>query len=145
MPKTRASRTLPAQRERVWEVVADPHSLPRWWPRTQRVEDVGRRRWTEVLRTETGRAVRVDQRLEASEPPALRRWRQELAGSPFEKMLDESIIEIRLEACDDATRVTIELRRRLKGMARFGAFMFRRAGRRLAGEALEGLERACGS
>jgi len=40
MPKTRASRTLPAQRERVWEVVADPHSLPRWWPRTQRVEDV---------------------------------------------------------------------------------------------------------
>lgn len=144
MPTTRASRTLAAPRERVWEVVADPHHLPRWWPRTQRVEDVGRRRWTEVLRTEKGRAVRIDQRLEASEPPALRRWRHELAGSPFEKVLDESVTEIRLEEQDGATRVTIELRRRLKGMGRLGAFMFRRAGRRLAGEALEGLERACG-
>jgi len=35
MPTTRASRTLAAPRERVWEVVAEPHNLLRWWPRTQ--------------------------------------------------------------------------------------------------------------
>ncbi|CAN5450702.1 hypothetical protein BH20ACT18_BH20ACT18_06600 [soil metagenome] len=57
MPKTCASRTLPAQRERVWEVVADPHGLSRWWPRTQRVEDVGRRRRTEALRRLAGEAL----------------------------------------------------------------------------------------
>ena len=30
----------PAPPERVWDLVSDPHNLPRWWPRTMRVEDV---------------------------------------------------------------------------------------------------------
>ena len=57
-----------ARRERVWALVSDPHHLPRWWPRTLRVEDVrqvqgGRRsRWTTVLGTERGTGVRVDYR-----------------------------------------------------------------------------------
>ncbi len=38
-------------------LVSDPHSLPRWWPKVMRVEDVtgrgNRSRWTAVLETDT--------------------------------------------------------------------------------------------
>ena len=98
------------------------------------------------MRTEKGRAVRLDQRLDASEAPSVLRWKQELAGSPFERVVAEAVTEVQLE--DDGnggTRVTISLRRRLKGTARLGGFMFRRAARSQLDEALEGLERACGA
>jgi uncharacterized protein YndB with AHSA1/START domain len=144
MPTTRRSRVLSAPPERVWDVVADPYHLPRWWPRIERVEDVGRRRWTELMRTQKGRGVRADQRLEESEPPRLRRWSQELEGSPFSKLMREAVTEVRLEGAEGGTRVTIELRRSLRGMARFGGFLFRRAARRQLDEALEGLDRASG-
>ena len=144
MPTTRRSRVLDAPPDRVWELVSDPYHLPRWWPRIERVEAVSRRGWTEVLRTEKGRGVRVDQRVERSEPPRLRSWTQELAGSPFERLLDESVTELRLEQADGGTKVTIELRRRLRGMARLGGMLFRRAGRRQLDEALDGLEQVSG-
>ena len=144
MPATRRSRVVGAQPTAVWDVVSDPYHLPRWWPRVQRVEDVGRRRWTEVLRTQKGRAVRADQRLEESETPHLRRWSQQLADTPFEKVLAEAVTEVRLEAEEGGTRVTLVLRRRLRGTARLGGMFFRRAARRQLDEALDGLERACG-
>ena len=52
----RRSRIVGAPREAVWAVVGDPHQLPRWWPRTERVEGVGPGEWTSVLRSERGSA-----------------------------------------------------------------------------------------
>jgi uncharacterized protein YndB with AHSA1/START domain len=144
MPTTRRSRVLAAPPAQIWEVVEDPYHLPRWWPRVERVEAVGRRQWTELMRTQKGRGVRADQRLEESDPPRLRRWSQELEGSPFAKLLDEAVTEVRLEPLEEGTRVTLELRRRLRGMSRFGGFLFRRAARRQLEEALDGLERISG-
>jgi carbon monoxide dehydrogenase subunit G len=49
--------------------------------------------------------------------------------------------EVRLEPDGTgATRVTISTDQRLRGMARFGGFMMRRATRRSLDSALEGLE-----
>jgi uncharacterized protein YndB with AHSA1/START domain len=145
VPTARRSRTLGVPPKEVWNLVVDPYHLPRWWPRVERVEDVGRKRWTEVMRTSKGRAVRLDQRVDASEAPRLRRWKQQIEGSPFERVVAESITEVRIEEADDGARVTIEIRRRLKGTSRLGGFMFKRAGRKQLDEALDGLERACGA
>ena len=40
MPKVVRRRSLAASAPDVWRVVADPEHLPRWWPRTSRVENV---------------------------------------------------------------------------------------------------------
>ena len=36
----RRSRTVAAPVDDVWRIVRDPYHLPRWWPKTQRVEGV---------------------------------------------------------------------------------------------------------
>jgi uncharacterized protein YndB with AHSA1/START domain len=144
MPVTRRHRTLSAEAADVWRVIADPHHLPRWWPRVGRVEGVDANRWTQVFMTSKGRPVRADFTLVSSEPPQRREWRQEIAGSPFERVLREAVTEVRLEPEGTAaTRVTIELRQRLRGMSRLGGFMVKRASRRVLDEALEGLRVAC--
>jgi uncharacterized protein YndB with AHSA1/START domain len=145
VPTTRRSRTIGATPEQVWRTVCDPHHLPRWWPRVQRVEGVDRERFTEVLATDKGRSVRADFRVLESRAPEVRRFRQELAGSPFERLLRSAETTIRL-APDGAgaTRVTVEIRQRLRGMGTVGGFMVRRATRRVADEALEGLDRVHG-
>ena len=144
MPTTRRQRTVEADLRDVWEVVADPHHLPRWWPKVRRVEGVNPDGWTKVFMTQKGKPVRADYRLLASEPPRRRSWAQDLEDSPFERVLDEAVTEVRLEPGDGAsTRVTIELRQSLRGFARLGGFMVRRASRRLLDEALEGLVAAC--
>jgi uncharacterized protein YndB with AHSA1/START domain len=142
MPTTRRRRRLDAPSQEVWAVVADPHHLPRWWPRATRVEDVTGERWTMVLATAKGRSVRADYRVVSSEPPRLRRFAQELAGSPFERLLRSSEIEIALAESDGGTEVTMELSQKLRGASRLGGFMFRGAARRTLDEALESLERA---
>jgi hypothetical protein len=96
-----------------------------------------------VLATAKGRAVRADYRVVASEPPRRRRFAQELEGSPFERLLRSSEIEIALTpAAEGGTEVTMELSQRLRGASRLGGFMFRGAARRTLDEALESLERA---
>ena len=144
MPITRRRRTLEAPTDEVWAVVADPHHLPRWWPRAARVEDVSGDRWTMVLATTKGRNVRADYRIVASEPPRLRRFAQELEGSPFERLLRSSEVEIALAETEQGsgTEVTLELAQKLRGASRLGGFMFRGAARRTLDEALESLERA---
>jgi carbon monoxide dehydrogenase subunit G len=77
-----------------------------------------------------------------SEPPRRRRFAQELAGSPFERLLRSSEIEIALSESDGGTEVTMELSQKLRGASRLGGFMFRGAARRTLDEALESLERA---
>ncbi len=131
-------RRVAAPPDAVWALLADPYALARWWPRVERVEGVTGDAWTTVMRSERGRAVRADWRLEASEPPRRRAWAQELAGTPFERVLAERRVEARVGEGD----VTLELRQRARGWARFGGFLLRRAARRELDEALDGLERA---
>jgi uncharacterized protein YndB with AHSA1/START domain len=144
MPTVRRSRTVPAPPDRVWRVIADPHHMPRWWPLVKRMEGVADDQFTQVLTTRKGRLVRADFRVVASDPPGespgRRVWEQEVAGTPFERVLGEAITEVLVEPSDGATRVTIALTQRLRGYSRTGGFLLRRATRNKLSEALESLE-----
>jgi len=147
MPKVSRSRTIRASAERVWDLVSDPHSLPRWWPRITRVEDVQgkgeRTRWTAVLETERGTGVRADYRCSGSTSGRRFAWKQDLDGTPFERILRESRVEIRLEPeGEDATEVRLESEERLRGLSRLGSSMMRGATRRRLDEALDGINLA---
>jgi uncharacterized protein YndB with AHSA1/START domain len=143
VPTARVSRTLPATSAAVWRVAADPYAMARWWPRVERMEGITARKFTQVLRTPRGRAVRADFRVTEQEQGRRRVWSQDLEGSPFERILLQSVTELRVVPTDDGEAgVTLELRQKLRGMSRFGGFMARRAARKTLREALEGLERA---
>lgn len=144
MPVVRRRRTIDAPRERVWELVADPHSLPRWWPRLQRVEEASPEAWTKVLTSERGKAVRADYSRVMARPPERLEWRQELAETPFERILSRSTLEIELAEADGATDVSLTSTERLRGLARLGGLMVRRATRARLEGALDGLERCLG-
>jgi uncharacterized protein YndB with AHSA1/START domain len=139
VPSISRRLTVGASPERLWELVADPHHLPRWWPGVQRVEGVEADRFTQVLYTRKGRPVRVDFLITASEPPRRQVWEQELAGTPFARVLSESVIEVMIEPAEQASAVTISQRQRLRGYSRTGGWMLRRATRRKLDQALEGL------
>ena len=143
MPNVRRRRVLSAPPESIWEVVADPHHRPRWWPGVKRVEGVADGRFTEVVLTKNGRPVRVDYSTEESEPPRRRVWRQEIEGTPFARVLAEAVIEIVIEPGTVGSEVTIEHRQRLKGYSRTGGFMLRRATGGKLDEALDGLAQIC--
>jgi uncharacterized protein YndB with AHSA1/START domain len=147
MPTARRTRTIAADPALVWEVIEDPHHLPRWWPGVARMEGVHDDRFTQVFMTKKGRAVRIDFRLLESSPPGeapgRRCWEQELAGTPFERLLGEAITEILVEPADDGTLVKLAQRQKLRGYSKFGGFMLRRATRARLDDALAGLERIC--
>jgi hypothetical protein len=125
-------------------VVEDAHHMPRWWPGVQRMEAVEDERFTQVFLTKRGRPVRADFRVVASEPPWRRAWEQELAGTPFERVLNEVVTEVLLEEVPEGTRVTIAQSQKLRGYSRTGGFLMRRATSDKLEEALDGLQRACG-
>ena len=133
--KAKRSRALGVPAETVWEVVGDPYQIPRWWPRVSRVESVDEDGWSTILGSPRGRSVRADWRLVASEPPVRRRWAQALAGSPFERLFVQNEVEVRLEG----EQVTIEIEQRVRGWARLAPFIVRRAAKKVADEALDGL------
>jgi uncharacterized protein YndB with AHSA1/START domain len=135
------SRLLAAAPERVWAVVGEPRALARWWPRVERVKAITPEGWTTVLRSDRGRAVRADWRLDGQEALHRRAWTQDIEGTPFAKVLAERRVEVVLEETGDGTLVSLELRQRGRGMARFGRFMLRRAARRELAGALERLDR----
>jgi uncharacterized protein YndB with AHSA1/START domain len=147
MPTVVRSRVIGASAEAVWELVADPHNLPRWWPETNRVEDVDgapgarRSRFTQVMSTSRGRPVRADYRCSEASAGSRLVWAQQLDGTPFAGFLQSAEIEIRLDDEDDGTSaVTIVARRRLRGMSRLGSLMMRRATGRTLERALDGIE-----
>ena len=147
MPDASRSRTIAAPAEDLWDVISDPHHLPRWWPRVSRVEDVGQDAFTEVLKTAKGKVVRADFELVESNGQARRiMWSQQVQGTPFARLLRSAETEVRLEAdTAQATKVTIELRQVLNGgFSRFGGYMVIRAARATLDEALDGLERIRG-
>jgi uncharacterized protein YndB with AHSA1/START domain len=140
MPTTRRSRTLADVPERVWETVSDPYHLPRWWPRVERVEAVTDDRFTEVLTTDRGRSVRADFRIVESRAPERRAWEQEVAGSPFERIMASARTEVVLAPHERGTRVTLAVRQQMRGTARFAGWIVRRGTRRVLDEALGALE-----
>jgi uncharacterized protein YndB with AHSA1/START domain len=157
VPTARRSRTIAAPMQELWEVVRDPHHLPRWWPRVTRVEDVEDGAFTEVMTTSKGKLVRADFNLVLSDADARTlRWDQRVQDTPFARLLKSAETELRLAPADRgdglngvpggdveaATVVTIELRQALTGFfPRFGGFMVRRAAASTIDQALDGLER----
>ena len=163
VPTARRSRTISASPDELWELIGDPHHLPRWWPRVTRVEDVEGSAFTEVFATSKGKLVRADFDLvHRDEHEHTLRWAQRLEGTPFGRVLRSAETEVRLtpatggagpdgrerEAALEepaATDVTIELRQAPAGFfARFGGFMIRRAATHTIDEALDGLARISG-
>jgi uncharacterized protein YndB with AHSA1/START domain len=151
VPRTRCTRTIAAPVEAVWETVRDPHHLPRWWPRVERVEDVIGDAFTEVMRTSKGRVVRADfEHLLVDESEHAVSFAQRVEGTPFARVLRSAETQIGLVSAvapdqvitPATTEVTIELRQALSGFfPRFGGFMVHRAAARTLQEALDGLER----
>lgn len=144
MPAARRSRTLPASPETLWELIADPHHMPRWWPGVDRMEGVEPDRFTQVFKTKKGRPVRADFRVLASDPPTARSWAQEVAGTPFERVLSSSVVEVRLAPVPAGTEVTISQQQKLRGYSRTGGFLLRRATAAKLDEALDALSRISG-
>jgi uncharacterized protein YndB with AHSA1/START domain len=140
------TRTLEAPVGEVWKLVSDPYSLPRWWPRTARVENVDakpggkRTAWTKVLQTAQGRGVRADFRCVSSAERERFVWEQDLEGTPFERHLKGLRVEIGLRERDGGTEVSLTEEQTLKGMSKFGSPLMRRARGEILDEALDGIE-----
>jgi len=161
VPIVQRTRTIAASRQEVWGVLGDPHHLPRWWPRVNRVEAVEDDAFTEVLMGPSGKIVRADFKLlEAVEEQRIA-WSQQVEDTPFARVLRSAETEIVIADAGDthglATEVTIELRQelqgfrgsgtlslRLSGISRFGSPLVRRAALSTLDEALDGLERIVG-
>jgi uncharacterized protein YndB with AHSA1/START domain len=148
VPRVTRRRHVSAAPDQVWALVSDPYSLPRWWPRTSRVESVdvkpgGRRtQWTQVLETAEGRGVRADYRCVSSADGERYAWEQQLEGTPFAKHLRSSRVEISLRGEDGGTEVALSSEQALRGLSRLGSPMMRGGQGRILDEALDGLERA---
>ncbi len=145
MPTVVRTRTVAAAPQRLWEVVADPERLPEWWPGVKRVEDATSAAWTTVLGSARGRGIRADYTLVDTERPYRLSWRQELAESPFERILSESVTQLELEPAPEGTFVRLTAHRRLRGLSRFGGLQLGRATGRQLDEALEALQALAGT
>jgi uncharacterized protein YndB with AHSA1/START domain len=145
MTLAQRTRTLPATQQELWEIVSDPHHMPRWWPGVDRMEGVEDDRFTQVLKTKRGRPVRADFHVVRSEPPWTWSWAQDVAGTPFERVLSASVVELQLEPATGGTTVTISQQQKLRGYSRTGGFLLRRATDSKLDEALDGLARISGS
>lgn len=149
MARVTKKRTIGAPVGEVWKLVSDPYALPRWWPRTSRVENVDRKgggrrsQWTKVLETAEGRGVRADFRCLSSAENERYVWEQELEGTPFERHLRSSRVEIGLRARGEGgTEVKLASVQTLRGMSRLGSPLMRRGQGTILSEALDGIERA---
>jgi uncharacterized protein YndB with AHSA1/START domain len=142
MPTVSRHRVVGAIPEHVWDVVANPERLPEWWPHVQRVEEADGKGWTTVLASpKGGRTLRADYTLVASEHPRRRSWRHEVAASPFERVLTDSVTELRLAPVEGGTEVEISEELGLRGFSRLGGGQIKRATKRKLDGALDGLER----
>ncbi len=139
MPTVRRTRTIDASPEELWEVLGDPHHLPRWWPRVSRVEavtltDTGDLdAFTEVLTGPSGKIVRADFKLLEQVDRQRIVWSQQVENTPFARVLRSAETEITLAGVSaghtasglaeghgehrPAIEVTIELRQELQGFS----------------------------
>lgn len=160
MPNARRSRTIAAPVDDLWALICDPHHLPRWWPRVERVEDVEDDAFTEVMKTRKGKLVRADYAItERDEDNHTVTWAQQVQGTPFARVLSSAETQLWLAPAARASEVTIELRQTMVGYSgyseygggifmgmapRLGSVMVRRAAAATLDEALDGLERIGG-
>ncbi len=165
MPTARRSRTIAAPAQELWDLMRDPHHLPRWWPRVTRVEDVTLTgtgeadAFTEVMRTRKGKLVRADFNVIVGDgAERTLTWVQRVQGTPFATVLKSAETEFRLTPAAGgapATEVAIELRQEMAGGSgrhspflslapRFGGPLVRRAAVATLEQALDGLERISG-
>ena len=113
-----------------------------------RVEDVGggtgekRSRWTAVMETEKGRTVRADFRCVSSAQEERFVWEQELEGSPFERILAASSVQIDLAPAEEGAKVSLRSMQKLRGLSRLGSPMMRGGSGRNLDAALDGIEAA---
>jgi len=132
-------------------LVSAPYSLPRWWPRTTRVENVDssqddrRSQWTKVLETADGRGVRADYRCTDSTRCERYAWEQQLAGTPFARHLRRSSLEISLREAGGATEVRLAATQTMRGLSRLGSPMMRGAQGKTLDEALDGIALTLGA
>jgi uncharacterized protein YndB with AHSA1/START domain len=97
VPTARRSRTIAAPAQELWELICDPHHLPRWWPRVTRVEDVEGDAFTEVMKTRKGKLVRADFNVVlGAEGERTLTWVQRIEGTPFATVLKSAETELRL-------------------------------------------------
>jgi uncharacterized protein YndB with AHSA1/START domain len=116
------TRTVAASREELWDVLGDPHHLPRWWPRVNRVEAVTLKdpseqlagegqlagevnAFTEVLMGSSGKIVRADFTLLTTERLSRIAWAQEVEGTPFARVLKSAETEITLAGTSELADV----------------------------------------
>jgi uncharacterized protein YndB with AHSA1/START domain len=139
VPSVTRRRTIAAPPSEVWELISDPYGLPRWWPRTSRVESVDRKpegrrsQWTKVLETAEGRGVRADFRCLSSAEGERYVW---------ERHLRLSRIEIALRPVGEGTAVSIASEQKLRGMSRLGSPLMRGGQGKILEQALDGIETA---
>lgn len=147
---TTRSRVIAAPVGVVWKLASDPGQLPQWWPATHRVESVSRAGWTSVYTTPRGRTVRADFSVATTEPPRRAVWRQNVEGTPFERIFTAVEYELRLApvegvsqgGADAATRVELAVEQEPRGWARLGRLQLKGAARRQLDGALAGLAQA---
>jgi uncharacterized protein YndB with AHSA1/START domain len=173
MPTASETRTISMPAGEVWRLVCDPYHMPRWWPRVERVEGVEGVLFTQVLRgSSSGRLVRADfERTERDDAQMRLVWAQQIAGTPFARVLSASQIELlvrpRMGMNESAgSDVTLTLTQTLprwfagppaerdarwdggsifsSSLGRLGSPMIRKAAVKTVKEALDGLERIAG-
>jgi hypothetical protein len=98
--------------------------------------------WTKVLGTAEGRGVRADYRCTESVEGERYGWEQQIPGTPFERHLRRSGVEIALKDEDEGTAMSLTAIQSLRGLSRLGSPMMRRGQGALLDEALDGIERA---
>ena len=95
-----------------------------------------------VLETAEGRGVRADYRCLSSSERERFIWEQRLEGTPFERHLRSSKVEIQLAEAEAETEVSLTGEQELRGMSRLGSPMMRRGQGAILDQALDGIERA---
>lgn len=141
MARITRERVIGAAPATVWRTVADPATLPRWWPGVERVEGARGSAFSQLMRSSRGRQVRADFQWVRREEDARLLWRQSLGGTPFNEVFAARAVAIELTAtAGDATRVAITVEQTLRGAARYITPLNRRGVRRQLDSALGGLE-----
>jgi uncharacterized protein YndB with AHSA1/START domain len=141
VPTVTRSRPIVASQAELWELLSDPHHQPRWWPGVERMEAVADDGFTQVLKTKRGKAIRADFVVSVVHPPAMVVWEQQLPGTPFARVLSESVIQLDLQPQTAATVVTLSHRLKPRGYSRTGGFLLGRDTSKQLDRLLDGIAR----
>jgi uncharacterized protein YndB with AHSA1/START domain len=141
MPTVTRSHTVSASQAELWELLSDPHHQPRWWPGVERMESVTAEGFTQVLKTKRGKPIRADFAVGTVHPPAMVVWDQQLPGTPFARVLKESVYQLNLEPGVGGTLVTLSHRLKPRGYSRTGGFLLGRDTSRQLDRLLDGIAR----